>query len=183
MFLFLLDSSIHLSYSDVSGMFVSKTFLFFFLLLFPLNLSNLHHIFSALFSLPPFHRSFLYFSKAPSLPYLVQFLQQFFLRVCFLISFFISSLTFIFCSLYLSQIKYFSLSLFSFLCCLFNSFLFLLVLSSIFLFLFCFCYFYLNFQGFFCCFFHYFIYCHYIYVFVFCQSILHFFIIVVHSSL
>ena len=57
MFLFLLGSnySIHLSYSDVSGIFVSKTFLFSLSLLFPLVLSHLHHIFSALFPLPPFH--------------------------------------------------------------------------------------------------------------------------------
>ena len=51
-------------------------FCFYFFLI----LSHLHRVFSILFSLPSYHLSFLYFSKASSLPCLVLFLQHFFLR-------------------------------------------------------------------------------------------------------
>ena len=48
-FLFLLDSSIHLSYSDASVRFVSRTFLFSLLILFSLVLSHLYRVFSSTF--------------------------------------------------------------------------------------------------------------------------------------
>ena len=109
MFLFLLGSSIHLSYSDVSGIFVSKTFLFSLSLLFPLVLFHLHHIFSDLFFFTSFPLIFLIFFQS-SFPPLSCLISSTIFSSCFLISFFISSLAFIFCSLYLSQIKFFSFS-------------------------------------------------------------------------
>ena len=53
-----------LIYIYVSGMFVSQTFLFSFLLLFPLILSHLHRIFSALFFFTSFPLIFLIFFQS-----------------------------------------------------------------------------------------------------------------------
>ena len=187
-FLFLLDSCIHLSYSDASGRFVSRTFLLSLPLIFSLVLSPLHRIFSTLFSLLFFHLSCLYSSKAHSLPCLVLFLQPFFIHVSLFLSLSVLSLlSFVLC---ISP----RLNCFPFLCfrfCVFYLilsfalFLFLLVLSSIciFLFFFFFLYFKLHFQVFFCWFFHNFIYCNYIYIFFFYHSFRQFPFIVVLSTL
>ena len=155
-FLFLLDSSIHLSNFDASGRFVSRTFLFSLLLIFFLVLSHFYRVFSTLFFLPPFHLSFLYFSKSTSLPCLVMFIQQFFLHVslflplsvlsllffpfhCFRFCIFYLIISFLTCSVihFLSP-SFFSIFNFTFRCFFADSFMIIfIVIISILIFFFC----------------------------------------------
>ena len=104
-FLFLLCSNIHLSYSDVFGslcLFPKPFYFIFCFYFFPIFI-----VYSQLFFFTSFPLIFLILLQSSTFPPLSCLISSTIFSLCFLISFFISSLNFIFCSLYLSQINFF----------------------------------------------------------------------------